>query len=368
MIRKFPKIIKRSPVVTVTEGGGRASRPRSWSRFVRRFGHKRLIRYGLVVGNLAILVIAGLVVVKSSHVSKPSAYRAFNTAQETRVSNPLDTLTATDIAVNIARMTSMPEELSVVNLADDVRLALNTSVTGRDFAFKPQILSPDIKTKADIKQYVTVEGDTVTKIAEQFGVTSDTVRWSNNLTSDNLRVGTTLTIPPLNGIVYTVRSGDTVDKLAQLYKASARQITVFNDIELTGIKEGETIFIPNGQRPAPRATYSLVYRGGGGYPFGWCTYYAAMKAGAPGGWGNARTWAAYAQTTPGWVVGKVPRVGAIAQTTRYHYLGHVAIVEEVSADGTMMRISDMNGVAGWGQVGYSGWIPVSNYDWFISRG
>lgn len=329
---------------------------------------KRVVRYGLLFGNLAIVAVAIFIVVKNSG-GNAANYSAFATAEETRASNPLDTLSATDIAVNIARMTALPEELSIVNLADDVKLSLTATVANKEFTLKPQILSPDIKTKADIQQYVTVDGDTIASIAERFGVTSDTVRWSNNLTGDRLRAGITLTIPPMNGVIYTVRTGDTVDRLAQVYKTSATAITVFNDIELTGITEGSQIFIPNGQRPAPASpVYRLVYRGGGGYAYGWCTYYAAAKAGAPGGWGNARTWAAYARTTPGWVVGKTPSVGAIAQTTRMHYLGHVAVVEAVSDDGTMMKISDMNGVAGWGQVGYSDWMPVSSYDWFISRG
>lgn len=339
-----------------------------------RRNRKRLVRYGLVFGNLVIVAVALVLVVRSSG-GNAAKYSALSTVEEARRSNPLDTLTATDIAVNIARMTDLPEQISVVNLADDIKLELNRTTAEKDVVLKPQILSPDIKTKADIQQYTVVEGDTVASLAEKFGVTSDTIRWSNDLTGNTLRVGTELTIPPLNGVIYTVKSGDTVEKLAQTYKAASQQIIVFNDIELTGISAGDKIFIPNGQKPAPvrRAAasggYSLTWRGGGGgYAYGWCTWYAASRAGAPGGWGNARTWAAYARTTPGWVVSKTPTVGAIAQTTRFHYLGHVAIVEEVSADGKQMRISDMNGVAGWGRVGYSGWIPVSLYDWFIARG
>lgn len=329
--------------------------------------HKRFVRYGLLAANLAIVVVAVLVVVRNSG-GNAANYSAFNTAEESRASNPLDTLTATDIAVNIARMTALPEELSIVNLADDVKLELSTAVVEREFAVKPQILSPDIRTKEDIKQYQVVPGDTVASVAAKFGVTSDTIRWSNGLTGNNLRAGITLTVPPQNGVMYSVLSGDTVEKIARVYRASASQIIAFNDIELTGIKPGDKIFIPNGQRPAP-AVATFVYRGGAGkYPFGWCTYYAASRAGVTHNWGNARSWAGSARQTPGWVVGRVPTPGAIAQTTRMHPLGHVAIVEEVSPDGTRMRISDMNGVAGWGQVGYSGWIPVSSYDWFISRG
>jgi hypothetical protein len=49
------------------------------------------------------------------------------------------------------------------------------------------------------------------------------------------------------------------------------------------------------------------------------------------------------------------------------YLGHVAVVEAVSEDGTMMKYSDMNGIAGWGRVGYSDWVPISFYQHYIYR-
>jgi len=46
----------------------------------------------------------------------------------------------------------------------------------------------------------------------------------------------------------------------------------------------------------------------------------------------------------------------------------VGVVDEVSPDGTMIKYSDMNGLAGWGRVGQSGWVPVfSTFQNFIYR-
>jgi surface antigen len=59
-----------------------------------------------------------------------------------------------------------------------------------------------------------------------------------------------------------------------------------------------------------------------------------------------------------------PRAGAVAQTDRGG-LGHVAIVQEVSADGTQIKYSDMNGLAGWGRVGYSDWVSASHFEHYI---
>ena len=60
------------------------------------------------------------------------------------------------------------------------------------------------------------------------------------------------------------------------------------------------------------------------------------------------------------------RAGAVAQTDA-GYEGHVAIVEAVSDDGTQMKYSDMNGLAGFGRVGYSGWVAADHFPHYIYR-
>jgi surface antigen len=87
------------------------------------------------------------------------------------------------------------------------------------------------------------------------------------------------------------------------------------------------------------------------------------RVSVPTNWGNANTWDNYARLS-GWTVSSTPVAGAVAQTDRGG-LGHVAVVEAVSADGTMMKYSDMNGLAGWGRVGYSGWVPISTFQHYI---
>src|SRR5690606_13973870 len=102
-----------------------------------RRNRKRLVRYGLVFGNLVIVAVALVLVVRSSG-GNAAKYSALSTVEEARRSNPLDTLTATDIAVNIARMTDLPEQISVVNLADDIKLELNRTTAEKDVVLKPQ--------------------------------------------------------------------------------------------------------------------------------------------------------------------------------------------------------------------------------------
>ena len=297
-------------------------------------------------------------------------------ANSTVISNPLDKLSSADIALQAARAASLTEELAVANQADSLELEMSVIPSNDEVIAKPQIVATNSKSRKDIVQYVTVAGDTVGSLAGKFGVTSDSIRWSNGLNGDSIPAGKALYIPPINGIVYVVAAGDKPESLAAKYKASATQIIFFNDAEVSGLTVGERILIPDGKIQVVQAA-SYQYSGGGGFAFGSgplyggngyvygnCTYYVATKVSVPRNWGNANTWASAARLS-GWTVTPIPRVGAIAQTRRMSYLGHVAYVEAVSEDGSQIKYSDMNGLAGYNRVGYSGWVPASTYENYL---
>lgn len=226
-----------------------------------------------------------------------------------------------------------------------------------------------MKSRRDIQKYKVQAGENVSTIAAKFGITSDSIRWSNAITGDNVAVGRELLIPPVSGIVYKVNAGDTADSLARRFFANSSQITAFNDAEINGLPVGEYIVIPDGKNlPTGTGFAGLRLFGGGGYDAGWCTAYAAARSGAPGGWGNANTWHIYAPLS-GWSVSTIPRVGAIAQTS-YGWAGHVGIVEDVRVTdrGYEIIYTDMNGLAGFNRVGRSEWVPaLGKYQRFIYR-
>lgn len=78
---------------------------------------------------------------------------------------------------------------------------------------------------------------------------------------------------------------------------------------------------------------------GNDYVPGQCTWYVANKRKTPLTLGNAGNWYSQAQSW-GFLVGPVPKVGAAAVSTEGYY-GHVAYVEEVYSNGTIL-ISEMN--------------------------
>lgn len=340
------------------------------------------MRYGLLSVNVLLLAGVTVFVVRSqSSASVNHSASLAATSTNNAATDPLDQLSSADIAVNIARATDLPEATAVTNQADSVNAELAITQTSNDSVIaKPQIVASAFKSNKDILIYIAKSGDTVGSIASKFNVTSDSIRWSNDLESSTINPGQKLYIPPMNGIVYVVKQGDTPASLAEKYSANKQQLIAFNDAELTGLKVGERIIIPHGQlatssSASTTSSYSVagfpwgsgpVY-GYNGYDYGFCTWYVASQIAVPSNWGNASSWAYYAGIS-GWTVSSTPTVGAIAQTP---YAaggeGHVAIVDAVSANGTMIKFRDMNGIAGYGRVGYSGWMPASTYPNYITH-
>lgn len=102
----------------------------------------------------------------------------------------------------------------------------------------------------EISTYVVREGDTLSQIAEMFGVKVSTIRGFNNIRKDSdLRVGQEILILPVDGAVYKVEKGDTLSSVAKKWKSDENDIAVFNDIENGKLVVGSEIIIPNAEAP-----------------------------------------------------------------------------------------------------------------------
>lgn len=362
------------------------------SRFAstkQRFEKAYRKKYGRLFKGISVSagVIAVMVFLALSYQS-PSTHNGLASATSS-ASGSSDTITASSDKVSASVVVAQMAETANLSIATNVAnasisLSSKASLAQNDDSVitKPQIVSG---TQArGITGYTVVSGDSVPSLAGKFNVSADTIKWANNLTADTLTPGTNLSIPAISGVVYTVKSGDTADSLATKYKSDSTRIISYNDLELSGLKEGSKIVIPAGVLPdtekpgyvAPRttaATYSTLVSSNAGnlYDYGYCTWYAynrrvQLGMTAPGSnWGNANTWDNYARSDGRFSVSGTPHVGDVAQTDYMSYWGHVAIVEEVSPDGNQIKFSDMNNLAGWGRVGYSGWVPASTFTNYI---
>ena len=118
----------------------------------------------------------------------------------------VDQLLATNIAAGIAERAELPIAPNVANLAVSLSAESELAQTGNNIVSKPQIVQPTADGR-EMRKYTAKAGDTAQSVAQTFGVSADTVKWANNLSSDAIEQGKQLTIPPVDGILYAVRAG-----------------------------------------------------------------------------------------------------------------------------------------------------------------
>lgn len=347
-----------------------ALRKKAKVRIGQLFTSRRFVRYGLVSLNVLLLIGIAWFTLGPTYQGRPLGRQGVVSAGDNLATEPLDQLSSADVAEQAAIAAGLFETVAVINQADTVNSELNIAPADTSVIAKPQVVPTAFASRNKISEYVVEQGDTVSSIAAKFGVTSDSIIWSNGLRGNAVAAGITLVIPPpnRNGIVYTVVAGDTLEGLARRFRASQDLIVAFNDIELTGLKVGERIFIPNGLQPvtASRIAIGLVWGSGNGYIYGFCTWHVAQRRIAAGNplptnLGNASSWYRNAIAN-GMPVGETPKVGAVlwhVNTSIAGGLGHVGYVERVNDDGTIL-VSDMN-YPYWGRISYREPIPPSEF-------
>lgn len=127
-----------------------------------------------------------------------------------------------------------------------------------------------------ISIYVVRPGDTLSEIADMFGVSVNTIKWANDLKSAGaVHPGDTLLILPISGVQRTVAKGDTLKSIAKKYNADAEEIARFNGLDpALPLAIGSTVIIPGGEvAPAPAPVRpegsNLAARGGGAIQSGY---------------------------------------------------------------------------------------------------
>lgn len=117
----------------------------------------------------------------------------------------------------------------------------------------------DYPKSDQISIYVVREGDSLSQIAEMFGVTTNTIIWGNDIPrGSQISVGQVLLILPISGVRHTVVKGDTLESIAKKYNGNVAEIARYNNIEGAKLGVGDVVIIPDGEVLAPvyNSTYS----------------------------------------------------------------------------------------------------------------
>lgn len=149
------------------------------------------------------------------------------------------------------------EELQAMAFSEDLTNDPLNSLIDTDvgMVIKPAVQSTvgDRSESNQIFIYTVEPGDSISTIAQQFGISKETVIMENELwNSTTLRTGIQLRILPVDGVSHPVKEGDTITELAEEYEVPMEDILRQNKLE-----EGETlvadssIIIPGGEKERP---------------------------------------------------------------------------------------------------------------------
>lgn len=122
---------------------------------------------------------------------------------------------------------------------------------------KSNIVKPDlattqksIKPRTETETYTVQGGDTISTIAEKFGISVSTILWENGLSAYSIiRPGDSLVILPVSGIAHKVASGETIGSIAKKYNAEEIDILEINKLASADqLQINQNLIVPGGRK------------------------------------------------------------------------------------------------------------------------
>lgn len=122
------------------------------------------------------------------------------------------------------------------------------------------VMSARKNQSGEISVYTVRPGDSLSQIAEMFGVTSNTILWANDISrATAIQPGDTLVILPVAGVRHVVKKGDTIAAIAKKYEGDVAEIIEYNQLATDDdLSVGMTLVIPGGAlHSAPAKTAAV---------------------------------------------------------------------------------------------------------------
>jgi murein DD-endopeptidase MepM/ murein hydrolase activator NlpD len=135
------------------------------------------------------------------------------------------------------------------NLPQDSQGILASADVGSTSFFTSQAEEVKQYRGGEVIVHSVQEGETLSSIAERYGIDVSTILWENELTEKTkLKPGQELKILPVNGVRHKVKKGETIFTIAQKYELDESQAQVIVDYPFNEFLNNETFELAIGQQ------------------------------------------------------------------------------------------------------------------------
>lgn len=120
-------------------------------------------------------------------------------------------------------------------------------------------LSTILPSRDGLLIYKVQKGDTLSKIANTFGISVNTIFWANSRLGSSIHPGQEIVVLPVSGVLHQIEEGDTIDSIAELYNTPREKIVQYNKQLARGsLQLGSNIVIPGAKPKKSLASLSAA--------------------------------------------------------------------------------------------------------------
>jgi len=212
-------------------------------------------------------LVFAILTINSLFMKFPNAIEALSPQNDSQIGGPINSSNL--VAVFNQNVTDNKEQavsnnsLNGLNIAQSEEdLAGFALIDNTAFLSTSGPLKNILANKDNLMIYKVQEGDTLLEIAENFGISVNTIIWANNsLSARSLKPGQEIILLPVSGVIHKVSEGETLESIAKLYKVDVEKIKKCNNVGGV-LAAGTSLIIPDAK---PLSKSSPGSSSGGAY-------------------------------------------------------------------------------------------------------